>query len=380
MNFLICTFALSLHQHAILNKSKHPRFCKATYDIYRQRIFDVSTQCPALQTDKGSEHIFLDSTVEILSYPTFDTTTWLTFCMFMHRILYLFVLDHDTQASEELLAHLTDFHHRFRTLETMKMSRKLVHMFHILLDDALNPELCISKLIALDEDNIVILLFIALQTCLVEILCCGSHTSCLFSKHVLRQWSMNDFLHRAQKVTLPLAHRMGMGHLKSRLGDALFCKKHPDTYEFIESYIRQSHTSKRFVMDLVVVTLNNMLINMGIQDAIVTKRHKSIHSIAHKMKVHSYALEDVYDVFGVRIICDKQDQCSELAKKVAETWHVISYKDFISSPKQNGYQSIHMIVGVCGIRIEVQLRTTQMHQTAELGCAAHYMYQQSSNF
>lgn len=184
----------------------------------------------------------------------------------------------------------------------------------------------------------------------------------------------------------PLAHRLGLYAIKSELEDLSMKFTDPDTYKFIAKKLNEKKTEReKFVKDFIG-PIQGILTEEGIQASVVG-RPKSIHSIWNKMRKKSIPFEEVYDLFAVRIIIDADDE-----KEKTECWKVYSIvtdlyrpnpdrlRDWISSPKANGYESLHTtVMGPRGQWVEVQIRTQRMNEIAEKGFAAHWKYKESNS-
>jgi len=184
----------------------------------------------------------------------------------------------------------------------------------------------------------------------------------------------------------PLAHRLGLYAIKSELEDLSMKYTDPDTYKFIAKKLNEKKAEReRYVIEFIG-PIKEILAEQGI-DAEVFGRSKSIHSIWNKMRKKSTPFEEVYDLFAIRIIIDAKP---ELEK--ADCWKAYSIvtdlyrpnpdrlRDWISSPKGNGYESLHTtVMGPKGQWVEVQIRTTRMNEIAEKGFAAHWKYKESNS-
>jgi GTP pyrophosphokinase len=184
----------------------------------------------------------------------------------------------------------------------------------------------------------------------------------------------------------PLAHRLGLYAIKSELEDLSMKYTDPDTYKFIAKKLNEKKAEReRFVADFIS-PINEILAEQGIK-ADIFGRPKSIHSIWNKMRKKSIPFEEVYDLFAIRVIIDAIDE-----KEKTECWKVYSIitdlyrpnpdrlRDWISTPKANGYESLHTtVMGPRGQWVEVQIRTKRMNEIAEKGFAAHWKYKESNS-
>ncbi len=173
-----------------------------------------------------------------------------------------------------------------------------------------------------------------------------------------------------------LANRLGIGWLKAELEDGSFKYLMPDQYAAIVDRIKQGEDDRRALVDEVCATLEKELKSFDI-DGTVVGRSKHFYSIYKKMVTQQIDLEDVYDLTGVRVITEEMKDCYAILGLVHSVWRPIpgKFKDYIAMPKPNMYQSLHTTVsGPRGQRVEVQIRTRDMHRNAEEGIAAHWQY------
>lgn len=184
----------------------------------------------------------------------------------------------------------------------------------------------------------------------------------------------------------PLAHRLGLYAIKSELEDLSMKYLEPDTYKFIATQLNEKKAERNAFIKSFVEPITDILAE---QDLIanVYGRPKSIHSIWNKMKKKNIPFEEVYDLFAIRIILDSAPESEK-----ADCWKAYSIvtdlyrpnpdrlRDWVSSPKGNGYESLHTtVMGPKGQWVEVQIRTQRMNEIAEKGFAAHWKYKESSN-
>jgi GTP pyrophosphokinase len=176
----------------------------------------------------------------------------------------------------------------------------------------------------------------------------------------------------------PLANRLGIWQLKWELEDLSFRFLEPDTYKAVARMLDEKRAERESFIDEALTRLRGMLAEAGLR-AEVTGRPKHIYSIYSKMRSKGLAFEQVYDVRGMRVIVDEVAQCYQVLALVHSAWTPVEreYDDYIVRPKSNGYQSLHTVVGDdAGRTLEVQIRTRQMHEHAELGVAAHWRYKE----
>lgn len=181
-------------------------------------------------------------------------------------------------------------------------------------------------------------------------------------------------------IYAPLANRLGIGQLKWELEDIAFRYLHPNTYKEIAKWLDEKRLDREKYMVDFVANLQQQLEKMNVK-ATVYGRPKHIYSIWKKMQKKSLSFEQLFDVRAVRIIADELQDCYAALGAVHTNWkHLPSeFDDYVATPKPNGYQSIHTVVlGPEGKSVEIQIRTEQMHQDAELGVAAHWRYKEGA--
>lgn len=180
------------------------------------------------------------------------------------------------------------------------------------------------------------------------------------------------------EIYAPLANRLGVGQLKWELEDLAFRFLHPDVYKSIAKELDEKRWQREAYIDEYVSKLQGMLDAQQI-DAQVYGRPKHIFSIWKKMQKKNLSFEELFDLRAVRIITQSLKDCYAALGVVHTQWrHLASeFDDYIATPKANGYQSIHtVIIGPEQKNIEIQIRSEQMHDDAELGVAAHWMYKE----
>ena len=185
----------------------------------------------------------------------------------------------------------------------------------------------------------------------------------------------------AASVFAPLANRMGMWQLKWELEDLSLRYLREDIYLGIAKQLKRRRQEREAQVAELVEVIQGQLAKAGIT-ARVKGRAKNIFSIWRKMQSKGIALEDVHDVRAVRIVVDDLASCYASLGIIHSTWsHVPSeFDDYIAVPKENGYQSIHTAITFDdGRSLEVQIRTREMHENAELGVCAHWAYKEGTD-
>jgi len=178
------------------------------------------------------------------------------------------------------------------------------------------------------------------------------------------------------EIYAPLAERVGVNAIKSELEDLAFSVLNPEARDSITnrlSFLRQEGTT---VVDRIITELDSLLLESGIE-AEITGREKSRYSIWKKMQRKNVAFEQLSDIMAFRIVVKDVEQCYGVLGLIHSRYHSVPgrFKDYISTPKPNGYRSIHTtVMGPARQRIEVQIRTLDMHLQADMGVAAHWAY------
>jgi len=179
-------------------------------------------------------------------------------------------------------------------------------------------------------------------------------------------------------IYAPLAHRLGIWKLKWELEDLAFKYLEPDVYRDISDRVAQAREDRERYIQELVDTVSKRLTTAGIK-AEVEGRPKHFASIYRKMKEDNIPFEQIYDLIGVRIVTTSKADCYRVLGLVHDLYSPMleRFKDYIATPKSNMYQSLHTTVfGPDGEHVEVQIRSREMHRTAELGIAAHYSYKE----
>jgi len=179
-------------------------------------------------------------------------------------------------------------------------------------------------------------------------------------------------------IYAPLAHRLGINWLKSDLEDNALRYLQPTVYSQLKQDVAKKKTEREQYIAEVISILKEKLAEAGIQ-AEVYGRPKHFYSIYHKMQSQNLLFGEIYDLVGFRIIVNEIRECYEALGVIHSHWKPVPgrFKDYIALPKANLYQSLHStVIGPYGERIEVQIRTHEMHRVAEQGIAAHWTYKE----
>ncbi|TDO12657.1 GTP diphosphokinase [Halomonas ventosae] len=178
-------------------------------------------------------------------------------------------------------------------------------------------------------------------------------------------------------IYAPLAHRLGIGHLKWELEDLSFRYLHEDDYKAIARQLAEKRQDRDRYISEVVATLKSLMAAQGITHYQVDGRAKHIYSIWRKMKRKRIDFSQVHDIRAVRILVPEVTDCYTVLGIVHSRWHHVpnEFDDYIANPKKNGYQSLHTaVLGPENKVLEIQIRTFAMHEEAELGVCAHWRY------
>ncbi len=177
-------------------------------------------------------------------------------------------------------------------------------------------------------------------------------------------------------IYAPIANRLGINSLKTRLEDLGFMHLHPFRYRVLEKTLKKSRGNQRQIVNRISSQLQKAMAEDGIEGD-VYGREKHLYSIYKKMAEKKRSLSDVVDVYGFRIIVDDVNTCYQTLGLVHQMYKPMPgrFKDYIAIPRINGYQSLHTtLFGPKGLPLEVQIRTRQMNRVAESGVASHWIY------
>ncbi len=181
-------------------------------------------------------------------------------------------------------------------------------------------------------------------------------------------------------IYAPLAHRLGMQKMKWELEDISLRYLVPDDYNTIMAYLESHRDQDESFMNAIRLTISERLSNVNINHT-AYGRIKHVYSIYRKMQSQGKDMHELYDLYAFRVLVDTIPDCYIVLGHIHDLFNQVPgrFKDYISTPKPNMYQSLHTtVIGKQGIPFEVQIRTWDMHETAEYGIAAHWKYKQNS--
>lgn len=190
-----------------------------------------------------------------------------------------------------------------------------------------------------------------------------------------------DTAQETLEIYAPLAHRLGIRAIKEELEDLAISFLDPVAYKEIEESLSMQEQERKEFLEDIKVRIHER-VAQAVPDARIDGRIKSVHGIYRKMYMQNKTFDEIYDVYAVRIIVDSVANCYNCLGIVHDTFQPIPgrFKDYISTPKPNMYQSLHTtLISKEGIPFEVQIRTWEMHYTAEYGIAAHWKYKLGIN-
>lgn len=181
------------------------------------------------------------------------------------------------------------------------------------------------------------------------------------------------------RLYAPLANRLGIWQLKWELEDLSFRFLEPETYKDVARLLDEKRFEREGFIEQAATRLRSMLSEAGIAGEVVG-RPKHIYSIVNKMRSKQLSFDQLRDVRGLRVIVDDVAHCYQALSSIHQEWTAVGseFDDYIARPKPNGYQSLHTVVtDDLGRALEIQIRTRHMHESAELGLAAHWRYKES---
>jgi guanosine-3',5'-bis(diphosphate) 3'-pyrophosphohydrolase len=181
------------------------------------------------------------------------------------------------------------------------------------------------------------------------------------------------------EIFAPLAHRLGIWQMKWELEDLAFKYNEPERYAELAAHVAATRDERQSEVDEAIRILKEKLESEGIPDPVIKGRPKHLYSIYQKMLNQELDFKEIYDLVALRVLVHTRQECYHALGVVSSLWAPIPgmYSDYIARSKSNMYQSLHIkVVGPRGKPLEVQIRTFEMHRTAEFGVAAHWAYKE----
>lgn len=185
------------------------------------------------------------------------------------------------------------------------------------------------------------------------------------------------FAKETLEIFVPLANRLGISSWKEQLENLCFKYLNPEQHKELSVKLLKSFDEA--MITSAIEKVEGALKDGGISYHIVSGRHKSLYSIYYKMLKKKLTMDEIHDIHGLRLIVENEDECYKALGIVHQLWSEVpgKFKDYITRPKFNGYQSLHTVVmGEDKVPLEVQIRTKEMHSQAEFGFAAHWRYKE----
>lgn len=183
-------------------------------------------------------------------------------------------------------------------------------------------------------------------------------------------------------IYAPLAERLGLNSLKSNLEDYCLKLLSPKTYENLSKSVMLQRDANEEQINITKQKLQQILDELGLKDAVIMARQKHFSSIYKKIKTKGESLANIYDLIALRVLVEKVEECYAVLGKIHAIYKPMEgrIKDYIASPKPNGYQSLHTTIIAENKRpLEIQIRTFEMHKLAEYGVFAHWLYKEKKN-
>lgn len=226
-----------------------------------------------------------------------------------------------------------------------------------------------KMLLAMVDDVSVVLIKLAERLCILR-------NVAIFSDNKKKQVAKETL-----DIYAPLANRLGVGQLKWQLEDLSFRYLQPEHYKTISTALNARRVDRELYIQQIVTELNALLQKSGLHDFKISGRAKHIYSIYRKMQRKNVDIHEIYDISAVRILVATIQDCYTVLSSVHTHWQHIKkeFDDYITTPKPNGYRSIHTaVIGPNNKSVEIQIRTFQMHEESELGVAAHWIYKEGA--
>lgn len=271
-------------------------------------------------------------------------------------------IDHGSSSFEELEELFG------KDVKDIVMSLTKVNRLHLLEDSEASSLYLRKVLVALSEDVRVIILKLAGRLH-------NMRTNDGLSKELQKQKALETW-----NVLIPIAHRLGINQIKSELEDLCFKYLKPEVYVEIENELPATREELNEILKEMMDDISELIRAQGIKFEI-KGRVKSVSSLHNKLS-NGKKWSDIYDILGIRVICEEESECYLIIGLIHSMYRPIPkrFKDYIAMPKGNSYQSLHTgVFGVNGYPIEVQVRTKEMNEIAEHGVASHWSYKEKNS-
>jgi GTP pyrophosphokinase len=226
-----------------------------------------------------------------------------------------------------------------------------------------------KMLLAMVDDVSVVLIKLAERLCILRNVAIFNEAK---KKYVAKE---------TMDIYAPLANRLGIGQLKWQLEDLSFRYLEPDEYKHISTTLNERRVDRDHYIQRMITELTQLLQKSNLRNFRISGRAKHIYSIFRKMQLKKKDIKNLYDISAVRILVPTIEDCYAALSSVHAHWQPVpkEFDDYIATPKANGYRSIHTaVLGPDNKYVEIQIRTFQMHEEAELGVAAHWIYKEGS--
>lgn len=224
-----------------------------------------------------------------------------------------------------------------------------------------------KMLLAMVDDVAVVLIKLAERLCILR------------NAAIFNETRKKQIAKETMDIYAPLANRLGIGQIKWQLEDLSFRYLQPDDYKKISSFLNERRIDREQYIQQILAELTSLLEEADVHNFKITGRAKHIYSIFRKMQRKKIDLQEIYDINAVRILVPNIEDCYATLSSVHARWQHVKkeFDDYIAKPKPNGYRSIHTaVIGPNEKTVEIQIRTFQMHEEAELGVAAHWIYKE----
>ncbi len=265
-------------------------------------------------------------------------------------------------------------------LEVVKLLKGLMHVDSTHQKQSENQQRRNYPLTASSPDNLRRMLLAVVEDIRVVLIKLAERVAALRACSHLEGSVKSSIAKEAHEVFAPLANRLGIGQIKWEIEDLSFRYLEPTSYKQIAKSLAEKRLDREEYIQDVITLISDNLKEEGIE-AQVYGRVKHIYSIWRKMKRKNLDFSEIYDVRAIRVIVNQLRDCYAALGVVHSLWQHIpqEFDDYIATPKENGYRSLHTaVIGPQGKTVEIQIRTLDMHQEAELGVAAHWMYKEGS--